>query len=39
MISATTNPNNPVASAKAKPKSKFGNCFCAAEGFLIAPDK
>ena len=29
----------PVASAKAKPKSKFGNCFCAAEGLRIAPDK
>ena len=39
MINATTNPNNPVASASANPKSKFGNCFCAAEGFLIAPDK
>ena len=39
MINATTNPKNPVASARAKPKSKLGNCFCAAEGFLIAPDK
>ena len=39
MINATTNPNNPVASASAKPKSKLGNCFWAADGFLIAPDK
>jgi len=39
MINATTNPNNPVASARAKPKSKLGNCFCAAEGFLISHDK
>jgi len=38
IINATTNPNNPVASAKANPKSKFGNCFWAADGFLIAPD-
>ena len=29
MINATTKPNKPVASAKANPKSKFGNCFCA----------
>ena len=27
IINATTNPNNPVASANANPKSKFGNCF------------
>ena len=27
IISATTSPNSPVASAKANPKSKFGNCF------------
>ena len=39
IINAITNPNSPVASAKAKPKSKFGNCFCAAEGLRIAPDK
>ena len=39
IINATTNPNKPVASAKAKPNSRFGNCFCAAEGFRIAPDK
>jgi len=39
IINATTNPNKPVASAKANPKSKFGNCFAAADGFLIAPDK
>ena len=39
MINATTNPNKPVASARANPKSKLGNCFCAADGFLIAPDK
>ena len=39
MINATTKPNNPVASARANPKSKLGNCFCAADGFLIAPDK
>ena len=39
IISATTNPNKPVASAKANPKSRFGNCFAAADGFLIAPDK
>ena len=39
IINATTSPNKPVASANANPKSKFGNCFCAAEGFLIAPDK
>ena len=39
MINATTKPNNPVASARANPKSKLGNCFCAAEGFLIAPER
>ena len=38
-MSAITKPNKPVASAKAKPKSKLGNCYCAADGFLIAPDK
>ena len=27
IINATTSPNNPVASAKANPKSKLGNCF------------
>ena len=39
IINATTRPNNPVASAKANPNSKLGNCFCAAEGFLIAPER
>ena len=39
MINATTNPNNPVASASAKPKSKLGNCFCAADGFLIRSEE
>ena len=38
MINATTNPNNPVASARAHPKSKSGNCCCAADAFLIDPD-
>ena len=28
-----------TAGLKAKPKSKLGNCFCAADGFLIAPDR
>ena len=27
IINATTKPNKPVASANAKPNSKFGNCF------------
>ena len=27
MINAITNPKSPVASAKANPKSRFGNCF------------
>ena len=39
MINATTNPNRPVASANANPKSRLGNCFWAADGFLIAPDR
>ena len=39
MINATTNPNNPAASASAKRKSKLANGFCDADGFLIAPDE
>ena len=33
------NLKKPVASASANPNNKFGNCFWAADGFLIAPDK
>ena len=28
-----------VASAKANPNNKLGNCFWAADGFLIAPER